>query len=101
MLGALRSRGLLQAVTHESIDHLVRPSGARVASVYAGFDPTADGLHVGSLVQLMALRWMRRAGLRPIALVRVACESAHARHQRVHTWDCPDPATCRWAARPA
>lgn len=37
--------------------------------VYAGFDPTADSLHVGSLLPLMLLRRMQRAGHQPIALV--------------------------------
>jgi tyrosyl-tRNA synthetase len=39
------------------------------ATAYIGFDPTADSLHAGSLVQLMALAWMQRAGHRVIALV--------------------------------
>ena len=42
-------------------------SGSRV--VYAGFDPTADSLHVGHFLPLMTLRRFQRAGHRPIALV--------------------------------
>ena len=38
-------------------------------TVYAGFDPTADSLHVGNLVPLIALRRFQLAGHRPIALV--------------------------------
>lgn len=45
---------------------------ARLASgpitLYAGFDPTADSLHVGNLVPLLALRRFQLAGHRPIAL---------------------------------
>ena len=37
--------------------------------MYAGFDPTADSLHVGHLVALMVLRRFQQAGHRPIALV--------------------------------
>jgi len=37
--------------------------------VYAGFDPTSDSLHVGSLLPLMMLRRFQQAGHRPIALV--------------------------------
>jgi tyrosyl-tRNA synthetase len=37
--------------------------------VYVGFDPTADSLHIGSLVPLLALRRMQVAGHRPIVLV--------------------------------
>ena len=38
-------------------------------TLYVGFDPTADSLHVGHLVALMVLRRFQRAGHRPIALV--------------------------------
>ncbi|MFM7739462.1 MAG: tyrosine--tRNA ligase, partial [Planctomycetota bacterium] len=38
-------------------------------TVYAGFDPTAESLHVGSLLPLMMLRRFQKAGHRPIALV--------------------------------
>jgi tyrosyl-tRNA synthetase len=38
-------------------------------SGYAGFDPTADSLHVGNLVPVMALVHLQRAGHKPIALV--------------------------------
>lgn len=38
-------------------------------TVYAGFDPTADSLHVGHLMALMILRRFQRAGHRPIAVV--------------------------------
>ncbi|MDA7949984.1 MAG: tyrosine--tRNA ligase [Pirellulaceae bacterium] len=38
-------------------------------TLYIGFDPTADSLHVGSLLQLMMLRRYQQAGHRPIALV--------------------------------
>ena len=45
-------------------EHLASP---RV--VYAGFDPTADSLHVGSFIPLMTLRRFQKAGHRPIALI--------------------------------
>ncbi len=38
-------------------------------SCYIGFDPTANSLHVGSLVPIMALAHMQRAGHRPIVVV--------------------------------
>jgi tyrosyl-tRNA synthetase len=40
-----------------------------VSSGYIGFDPTADSLHIGSLVQIMTLVHFQRAGHRPLALV--------------------------------
>jgi tyrosyl-tRNA synthetase len=39
------------------------------AVAYVGFDCTADSLHIGSLVQIMLLRWWQRTGNRPIALM--------------------------------
>ncbi len=42
---------------------------AQSRTVYAGFDPTSDSLHVGHLVPLMMLRRFQRAGHRPIAVV--------------------------------
>ena len=38
-------------------------------SAYIGFDCTADSLHVGSLVQIMMLRWLQKTGHRPIVLL--------------------------------
>ena len=67
IFGDLRWRGLI----HQSTDDAHLPdwlqSGSR--TVYAGFDPTADSLHVGHLVALMNLRRFQLAGHRPIALV--------------------------------
>ena len=38
-------------------------------SAYIGFDATADSLHVGSLMQIMMLRWLQKCGHRPIVLM--------------------------------
>ena len=40
-----------------------------MTSAYIGFDPTADSLHIGSLVQIMILVHLQKAGHKPIALV--------------------------------
>src|SRR3982750_1641855 len=42
-------------------------SGTRTA--YIGFDCTADSLHIGSLLQIMMLRWWQKTGHKPIALM--------------------------------
>src|SRR5690606_32148009 len=62
----LRERGLVvQASAEAELDeHLT--SGCR--TIYCGFDPTAESLHIGSLVPLLALRRIQLAGHRPIAL---------------------------------
>ena len=41
----------------------------RSRTIYVGFDPTSDGIHVGNLVAVMLLRRFQQAGHRPIALV--------------------------------
>ncbi|KAF1793527.1 Tyrosine-tRNA ligase, bacterial-type, type 1 [Phytophthora cactorum] len=70
-LAALGQRGMLAALTHQeagtSIDKLLLSS--RAPAVYCGFDPTADSLHLGNLLQGIALRHFQRAGVRPILLV--------------------------------
>jgi tyrosyl-tRNA synthetase len=59
-------RGLLAQSTDR--DALARDLAAGPMTVYCGFDPTADSLHVGNLVPLFALRRFQLAGHRPIAL---------------------------------
>lgn len=63
----LRWRGLVHQVTDAEFLPGWLDSGSRV--LYAGFDPTADSLHVGHLLPLLMLRRFQKAGHRPIALV--------------------------------
>ena len=67
LIDQMRSLGLIAQVSSEDslLGHL--SSGAR--TVYCGFDPTADSLHIGNLVPLLALRRFQLAGHRPILLV--------------------------------
>jgi tyrosyl-tRNA synthetase len=60
-------RGLIAQST--DIDELRKALDAGVVTVYCGFDPTAPGLHIGNLVQLLTLRRLQLAGHRPIGLV--------------------------------
>jgi len=66
ILDDLTWRGLLAQTT--DVDALRRDLGAGPVTLYCGFDPTADSLHVGNLVPLLALRRFQLAGHRPIAL---------------------------------
>src|SRR4051812_37115970 len=66
VLADLEWRGLLAQTTDR--EALARDLAEGVLTVYCGFDPTADSLHVGSLVPLLALRRFQLAGHRPIAL---------------------------------
>lgn len=65
LLAELKARGLVSQSTPDLEEHLA--GGSR--TVYCGFDPTADSLHIGSLVPLLALRRFQLAGHRPVALV--------------------------------
>ena len=60
-------RGLVYQTTAES--GLGAWLGQTSRTLYSGFDPTADSLHVGSLLPLLMLRRFQRAGHRPIAVV--------------------------------
>ena len=59
-------RGLLMQHTDPELPTRM---GAERFTVYCGFDPTADSLHVGSLIPILSLMRVQRAGHRPIALV--------------------------------
>jgi tyrosyl-tRNA synthetase len=66
MIHELQWRGLM----HQCTDlESVTKEFAQRTTLYAGFDPTSDSLHVGSLLPLMMLRRFQLAGHRPIALV--------------------------------
>ena len=61
----LEWRGMLHDIMPETENHLNQAPAAG----YIGFDPTADSLHIGSLVQILILMHFQRAGHQPIALV--------------------------------
>jgi tyrosyl-tRNA synthetase len=67
IIDELTWRGLIAQST--DIDELREAFGTGVVTVYCGFDPTAPGLHIGNLVQLLTLRRIQLAGHRPIGLV--------------------------------
>jgi len=65
LIAELRERNLLQDImpgTEELLDK-------EMVSAYVGFDPTADSLHVGSLLPITLLMRLQRAGHKPYALV--------------------------------
>ncbi|MBT9559759.1 MAG: tyrosine--tRNA ligase [Myxococcales bacterium] len=62
----LKARGLVDATTGPEVEALL--DGDTGISVYSGFDPTADSLHIGHLVPLLALRRLQLSGHTPIAL---------------------------------
>ena len=63
----LQSRGLIAQTTDiEALDALLKE---QKIALYCGFDPTADSLHIGHLLPVLALRRFQQAGHTPIALV--------------------------------
>ena len=67
LLKDLQNRGLIAQTTAEAelANHLNETS----RTLYCGFDPTADSLHIGSLVPLLMLKRFQQAGHKPLALV--------------------------------
>ena len=61
----LRWRGMLHDIMPETEDYLLKNK----TTGYIGFDPTADSLHIGSLVPIIILMHFQKAGHNPIALV--------------------------------
>ena len=63
----LQARGLIAQVTDE--DEIKEMVNNGKATFYIGFDPTADSLHVGHFLTIMAMKRLQMAGNKPIALI--------------------------------
>jgi len=66
-LQTVRQRGFIHQVTDEAALTARLKQGPLPG--YIGFDCTADSLHVGSLMQIMLLRWMQKTGHKPVVLM--------------------------------
>ncbi len=62
----LKERGFIKQTIYE--DELYEKLGSESVPFYIGFDPTADSLHIGHYIPIMAMAWMQRYGHKPIAL---------------------------------
>jgi tyrosyl-tRNA synthetase len=65
LIGELRWRGLIQDIIPGTEEQLAKES----TTGYVGFDPTADSLHIGSLIPIIVLMHLQKFGHKPIALV--------------------------------
>ena len=65
LIEELRWRGMIQDIMPGTEDQLNK----EMTSAYIGFDPTSDSLHIGSLVPILLLVHLQRAGHKPYALV--------------------------------
>lgn len=67
LISDLQARGLIAQLTDG--DALEKRLAEKSITLYCGFDPTADSLHIGSLVPILVLKRFQEAGHKPIALV--------------------------------
>ena len=65
LIAELQWRGMIQDIMPGTEEWLMKEK----VSGYIGFDPTSDSLHIGSLVPILLLVHLQRAGHRPVALV--------------------------------
>jgi tyrosyl-tRNA synthetase len=66
-LKAIIDRGFFHQCT--DLEALDAEFASKMVTGYIGFDCTADSLHIGSLLQIMLLRWMQKTGHKPIVLM--------------------------------
>ena len=67
VMDTLRERGFIKQTVYE--EELYKLLGSESVPFYIGFDPTADSLHVGHFMQLIAMKHMQDAGHKPIVLI--------------------------------
>ena len=68
IIDALKLRGYIkQTVYEDELKGILKTS--KGVPFYVGFDPTADSLHIGHFLTLMAMGHLQRAGLKPIVLL--------------------------------
>ncbi|HEY5462721.1 MAG TPA: tyrosine--tRNA ligase [Hanamia sp.] len=65
VIAELKWRGLIQDIIPGTEEQLLK----ELTSAYVGFDPTADSLHIGSLIPIIVLVHLQKYGHKPIALV--------------------------------
>jgi len=63
----LKERGFIAQATHE--EEIIKLFDEGMVTFYTGFDPTADSLHIGHYIPIMAMAHLQKAGHKPIALM--------------------------------
>ena len=66
-INIMNERGFIHQIT--DIENLQKEMNTGSVAGYIGFDCTAPSLHVGSLIQIMMLRWLQKTGNKPIVLM--------------------------------
>lgn len=65
IIDCLQERGLIEATTSEELNSITQ----KPIKIYIGFDPTADSLHLGSLVGIVVLKWFQKFGHTPVVVL--------------------------------
>jgi len=65
IIDCLQERGLIEALTSQQLKAITQ----KPIKIYIGFDPTADSLHLGSLVGIVVLRWFQKFGHTPVVVL--------------------------------
>lgn len=65
LIQILQKRGLIQDIIPGTEEQLLK----EMTHAYVGFDPTADSLHIGSLLPIILLMWVQKCGHKPYALI--------------------------------
>jgi len=69
LVSTLQSRGLIQQTSDPNLDaRLAELQKKETISAYVGFDPTANSLHLGNFLGIIALIWAQKYNIRPIGL---------------------------------
>ena len=66
-INIMNERGFIHQITDR--ENLLKEMNIGSVAGYIGFDCTAPSLHVGSLIQIMMLRWLQKTGNKPIVLM--------------------------------
>ena len=66
-INIMNERGFIHQITDK--ENLLKEMNTGSVAGYIGFDCTAPSLHVGSLIQIMMLRWLQKTGNKPIVLM--------------------------------
>ncbi|OAY62593.1 Tyrosine--tRNA ligase, chloroplastic/mitochondrial [Ananas comosus] len=65
----LRERGLVESLTSETLRCACSHPSVNPLTVYCGFDPTAESLHLGNLLGIIVLSWFQRCGHKAVAVI--------------------------------
>lgn len=65
LIETLKERGFVDAITSDELQSALK----KPCSLYVGFDPTADSLHLGNLMGIIALRWFQKFGHTPFVIL--------------------------------